>query len=448
MFVKHTLRWIYFHNELFGGSGISSSVLLAAIQKSTEQGDETNDRHYDIDTLRELCGCLISVDIAPHFDEREINRVSLAHYTVQEYLQSPRISTSLAAGFAMDTILIKQDFSRIAMLETLNLNSKIDKYYQNNLAELGNDLENYFDTYCIALAIQSCLKSQEIICGLDELFGLTKQFLDPSAPHFRAIRHILGEIGEFSEVLGDADWPSEHSFLHLHWHSFAFEPDAMILTQILHVFCFNDNLLIKKFLEEGDVNKILSSELEFTKIFWFFSEDNMVRNFEFRGTIIEALALGILKGQENLRLMLEYGAGLFDPSEVLVLFTGSHDHESEDGSCLVEQLLRAGANPNGKTYRTTPLQIAVVLGDYGGVKLLLESGADPNSTGHPEGIVWGEKSYLNQFNNFYGHSPLYLLRNYIRHPIPFLEEVNITPIDMLLSQAGGKEFQNNGAPFD
>ncbi len=83
---------------------------------------------------------------------------------------------------------------------------------------------------------------------------------------------------------------------------------------------------------------------------------------KFEGSVIE-LAAQINRGKKfNFRLLLELGAGSFDPSRILLFFVGSYNHtacHNHVEECLITKLLDLGADPNSNGYRVTPLQIAV-----------------------------------------------------------------------------------------
>jgi hypothetical protein len=71
---------------------------------------------------------------------------------------------------------------------------------------------------------------------------------------------------------------------------------------------------------------------------------------------------------EDFRLLFKIGVGMFeDYSTILVSYVGSHyqfegcllpkKEQSEQSNCIIEQLLRRGADPDGNCSWVTPLQI-------------------------------------------------------------------------------------------
>ena len=118
--VLYTLHWIIHHNELYQGKGIPCAILLQAVSVTVEKfSDSTvgqNVTVYDEETLRELCGCLISItsEWTPNQlgeDDRAIPTVSLAHYTVREYLDLNDFSKSIG----IDLITDQQNWAQIPL---------------------------------------------------------------------------------------------------------------------------------------------------------------------------------------------------------------------------------------------------------------------------------------------------------------------------------------------
>jgi hypothetical protein len=79
---------------LYEGENIPSAIPLQAAQRSTAGlFANQNERLYSYDTLHELCGCLISITE----EEDDYFRLSFAHYTVRQYLDSKRIFEELSS---------------------------------------------------------------------------------------------------------------------------------------------------------------------------------------------------------------------------------------------------------------------------------------------------------------------------------------------------------------
>ncbi len=68
-----------------------------------------------------------------------------------------------------------------------------------------------------------------------------------------------------------------------------------------------------------------------------------------------------------------------------------------------------GADPNARSYPSTPLQIAVLGRDRHGIQTLLEAGADPGATGSNEAKNWEEGTVLGEFSSLQGIKPVDIL---------------------------------------
>ena len=86
-------------------------------QSTARLNGSQNDRFSDIDTLRELCGCFINISLPA-----DILIATLAHYTVREYLDLTRMS-STTASFTTCKKDIKQKFMEITFSEAHNIES-------------------------------------------------------------------------------------------------------------------------------------------------------------------------------------------------------------------------------------------------------------------------------------------------------------------------------------
>ena len=102
-------------NNDFRLKPIPSNILLSVINFRLS-GDEIEDvTFYDRDTLRDYCGCLISLTMHNDMVLKDTERVSLAHYTVKEYLYSDRIIQSPVSFFALSSELVWAELFRMAV---------------------------------------------------------------------------------------------------------------------------------------------------------------------------------------------------------------------------------------------------------------------------------------------------------------------------------------------
>jgi hypothetical protein len=161
---------MYYNNELgiSDNSGIPCTVLLQAIERSIAVHDNfSKSRLYDAEVLRELCGCLINVLV----EEDSRLRVSFAHYTVLEYLESPRVTKGLAADFAVSKDATLPELIKIILCEALHIQP-------NEIWELANSpapkdifkaTEADFNCYSIDSAVLSLLQWPSMISSRSDL---------------------------------------------------------------------------------------------------------------------------------------------------------------------------------------------------------------------------------------------------------------------------------------
>ena len=95
LFVGHALQWIRHFNEHHPGAKIPCTVLLQGVANTMALTAENFDRFYDIDTLKELCGCLIStseVNATNGSGSRRLLAASFDDDHVLESLEAPCVA--------------------------------------------------------------------------------------------------------------------------------------------------------------------------------------------------------------------------------------------------------------------------------------------------------------------------------------------------------------------
>lgn len=418
LFVHHALQWIYYNNELYDGEGIPYAVLLQAVQRSTAGlTADQNERSYDEETLRELCGCLINITLEETKFGRPTAAVSFAHYTVREYLDSTRISKHSTGYVTSCKENLKQNFMEIVLSEAQNVepmelwegDPDPDDTYNIVDAIVGN-----FNVYCVVSGLLSLRKWPGEISQQNSSFALAVDLLDSSRPNFQILSDAADHIETSLETFSDRNWLQENQFWRVKWARFPSDTDAVRLFNMLLLACSSGECLAfaKRLLQGKYSRDLLQTRLNFTLAIYAHDLPKY-KDYIFDGSIIEVFAQLVDDTTEVFKLLLEYGTGLFDPSKLLLLFIGSHHHDPKhacNGYCPVDRLLEFGADPNVKGYQVTPLQIAVVFWDFEGVSRLLKAGADPNDTGDPDGIAWGKGAFMSQFDYLHNASPLHICR--------------------------------------
>ena len=457
--VSHILQWISYHNELHYGQGIPCEVLIQAVGKSTA-GLTTDglERFYDNDTLRELCGCLIKIlpeDRSADFRgyKGTVHAVSFAHYTVRECLDShcstnTVISSTVGQGESRQRIL-EVVLSEVHHIE-LNQRWKIKNAYVDPFG-VFEAINGNLNDYCIVSAILSLYEWPTEMSQQERLCSMVIDLLNPSRPHYETLKHAAAMIDALTsffpvKVKSYHDLIVDKKFWRQHWHADPSNVDAVHLLNLLNLGRGRDKSLplAEKFLQAKDTKDFLQARMRLEKEISSLHEHMDEKSYLFDGSIIEILAQLAISYATPLMLLLDYGAGLFDCSKVLLLYIGSHVHDLKGaGHCPLRKLLELGADPNSRGSRITPLQIAVVSWDLDAVQTLLNAGADPNDIGSSGGTVWEDGTFMSRFNHLDGASALYICRNfeYIGPQImKKYKEMDLGMIEATLLQYGAKEF--------
>lgn len=402
-FVHYALKWICYVNEL-GTSYLSSAVLVQAIVRSLSESTASAwDYFYDEEVLREFCGCLITV--IPECGSHVTHGVSLAHYTVLEFLTSTRILSSSAAFFAMEETT-NLEMTRIAILEALDIHNDelwSCEPYKDKSYGFSDALEKSFTCYCVLLSVRGLRKLSHWLSQRDDLAALMFNLLDPSKPHYEKLKASIHQIDGILNDCVNEDFLFAHQFWDLNWIERPKNTDVVVLLSLLTMKV--DRALVERFLRKISLKEVLQTKFVLN-IETFAGECKFV----FKGSIVQLFANLGNQYPAAISLLLELGIGFFDPSNILLSYIGSHAHENEVDDCPLKQLLQLGAAPNIPGNRVTLLQIAVACHDFQGTKTLLEAGADANDTGDRGGIDWEEGSFLARFNPLHGIRSLHICR--------------------------------------
>jgi len=166
-------------------AGINAKLLVEAVTFDLYGPGKSP---FDIDYLKELCGCLLSVERYVEDDDDEQAEfghdttdadlfVSLAHYTVLEFLTSPHTPNTSVSYFAMSELAVDHEFAMGVLRQALAVDP------EGTGTDWARDREAYCLTLGCALNIHTCLAKAEA----KDLFV---QYIDPSKPHYRRFRGI------------------------------------------------------------------------------------------------------------------------------------------------------------------------------------------------------------------------------------------------------------------
>ena len=420
--VQHVFHWLIYHNDLFG-TNIPLSTLLQAVQQSTVDFlSQDADQLHDFDGLRERCGCLIVVE-----QEEECtgdnnkplyqrSTVSFAHYTVKEYLQSPRISQKKVGFFALAQERIRNQFTGIAIRQALAIQpDKLAGYEKLENDEVIHGLLDLdFKLYCRVSSVLQLNIWPEAISSNSTLMELSEAIFNPKIP--APLKKLLYMADAQDYITTTSDLYVEFQFWSIVWWQ---EPDtdSAAFLAFLLISGFSGSLhLALAFARKHSMLTILTQQLHITKPVWHVVDYEDTGFYNFVGSIPEIVAQWESRQPDTftfiLDLISEHGVTHFDPSTLLLLYIGCHQHQICKESCSLERLLRLGASANGPEGAfVTPLQIAVVCWDLQGVEILLNAGAEPNALGK-NGSRWAPGSLMERFNHLHGVSSLHIIKHF------------------------------------
>lgn len=156
-------------NDEFRPVPISSNILLSVITARLSSDESEDVTFYDRDALRVCCGCLVSLTVS-----KDTEHVSIAHYTVKEYLYSERITNSPDSFFALSRELVWTELLRMVV-------TTIEKFkFQTTPSTLNSEsLDFYFilisGVYVREKDLEKASRSNETLASLiQSLFALRR----------------------------------------------------------------------------------------------------------------------------------------------------------------------------------------------------------------------------------------------------------------------------------
>lgn len=456
LFVQHVLHEI--HKE----ENISCAILLQGVEKSIARLKPAtcqNERFYDHETLWELCGCLISkreknIHYGFNFLEQihtTTSAVSFAHYTVREYLDSPRHLRSLTDYSTEFTEIL---FSEAVSIQPNELWNQDRKFFSDNDFGLrfARVVEADFNVYSVLYALKILRRWPKEAYEQDRLCNMVIDLLNPSEPHFHMLAAIMRTITEATFYFSHPNWQDYWHFWKVEW---IVKPSNLLAAHLLNLLTLRSSFInyslvfAKKFLDQKNDKSFLKARLIFNAETLDSNNFIFPTSASFDGSIIEVFAQTF--SNNSTELLLEYGKDLYDPSKILPLALRAHGHYDRltlsltstcQKGCVIDRLLEHGADPNIAGYKVTPLQISTHFMDGEAVRKLIDAGADPNGTGDSDGIGWGTNSLMRRFNDLDNASPLHICRNYTVED-GFAEEKNndrVKYVESILVQHGAQDF--------
>ena len=457
--VQHAFHWLIHHNELFQ-TNIPLSTLLQAVQHSTRGLLSTDaDELHDFEGLRERCGCLIIIEQEDVVDENKSclfqrSTVSFAHYTVKEYLQSPRISQKMVRFFVLRQNKIQRQFIELALRQALTIRRDALLGYDpvKDPTAIHSLLDSNFALYCGVFSVLQFREEPKAITSHSILMELSETFVNPYRPHYIGLQDLL-EMAKTTFNISPDDWRyADEQFWGMVWEQDSDPDPAIFLNFLIMSGDVETPILALTFAERHSMRNILARQISVSKpVFLPIMEDYDI--YRFAMSVPELVAQCIVSSHHHfnfiLDLIFKHGVAHFDLSNILLLHIGRHMHTMCKKSCPLERLLRFGADANGPEGAfVTPLQIAVVCRDIHGVEMLLNSGAEPNAIGKND-WAWAPDSLMDRFNYLHGMSSLHIINHfdcdYQGFPYDFPVESAAEEIKTRLLEFGAVEVGPTGS---
>jgi hypothetical protein len=444
-FARHALQWICFHQDIYEDNhALSMKILLAGTEISacSETHQETI-FEYDSERLRFTLGSLVNVD--------EENMVFLAHYTVREYLESPRISDSAMRCFQIGQKTTTSLLMRIIFQEAREVQCPEDV---EKICGTSNDLWNTpdaflqdFTVYCTISSMMLMLTMSDAIASDNLLLSLVADFMNPSLDHYYDACRVCRCFQNTAYFFSEHDYIMELPTI----STVSDNDEHVIFSHLLLLSSYQDvPVLAEAFSRGQDITVLAQGHVKFSLYVWieegFHLEDGV---YDFNGQLLEVMAQLSPRFGDAFTWLLDQSNTATD-SLLLSAINHHHivSHSGTDGrsGCAIKKILDRGADPNGTRNSITPLQIAAAKRDVEGVRELLEAGADANATGDRNGLCFEAISVLGWCNELQSLSPLYICRNF-RPPSNRLSKdteknmkLRIPLVEALLLQYGAEEY--------
>ena len=446
-FARHALRWVCFHQDLYGDAPqMSLPLLLITTERSTclEYPDEIN-LVYDEQRLRDMLGCLITVE--------EDRSVRLAHYTVEEYLRSSSASESVVGPFKNKHEAITFDYMQIVLQEaqTFRWSGETETVLHNHDTANSSDISfQNFALYCVSTGLWLLQTREEIIASNECLLALAVDLVSPDSAHVGDFARTIdtffdGEIST-SYLIGDRYLPI--------WKTVPDCIDAGILLFFL-TKCQHQNAgaLAHMFIEGKNIDFIATSHVSFQWLPGEWVDKDCTRGFAYDGSLLEVMAQMSWLYLRPFMWLLNQCCSAVNTGVLLAVVAVHYCTYLPEyyKDCALKKLLWVGCNVNAADYAATPLQIAAATCDSTAVAELLEAGAAANMIGNQNGVLFKTNSILAWANELRGSSPLYICRKFktprrIPGPLSLRTSDELQGkrlrIEALLLEHGAEEFHS------
>jgi hypothetical protein len=376
-------------------TGIDADLLVSAVSYDLAQAQpECGTLFYDCDDLRELCGCLITfsqevrvvskagteksetlvndetkdeIKVRPDLEPvaGHSNLVSLAHYTVLEFLASSLIHKTAVSQFALDKATIFNEFALSCIKQTLSANPEGQ----------ATDWERDREAYCLTLVCALGLRFDYFANRFD-IQDLLIRYYDLTSAHLARLPAIQRRI---IECRGRSRYYMLGRVPLLRAATYLLTESQVHAATMLNLLCASQFDLVPQFMKGKNSMQLLEARISI--------EANGLNTV---GTVPEILSQSHNYARGLIWVLSNYGA-FVDATRLLMSCIGIHlgsncKHRNiEYPFCTLYWLLNLKANSNGPGFKVTPLQLAAYHRDYHAAVMLLNNGADPNALGDADG---------------------------------------------------------------
>ncbi|KAI0881879.1 uncharacterized protein GGS22DRAFT_191602 [Annulohypoxylon maeteangense] len=364
----------------------SADVLVQASLHNVRHGAM---HMYDVRALEGILGCLIKVTplrVKPqHIFKREddglcLQKVNIAHYTVREFLFAPSKDGDDKPRPAGEFALTDLD---IRMLEMQVVFNGLQQWGRNRPANQRNP--SRYEEHCLEMSDWALRGDRRnLIVRFQSVFDSVVPCLRPDAEHVKSLRSerlrkrftkwrklcAFGEYEDGTRRRVRHETSTLASLVLLRWPEFA-----------------------QKLLRGAGWERLTPErkQMVWTDEFTIDAgiDDSLPPTFE-KGEPVSLLRLCVSwKRLEFLEIFIEAGANFVnEPNIVFVALEHPYSEDGDDGQMtgqLLKMILESGADPNPPGFLYTPLQDAVHRLEEGWVQSLLLECRDANAIGDPNG---------------------------------------------------------------
>lgn len=329
--------------------------------------------------LEKILGCLITVTPLNRGPESIYNRstedpdakknVSVAHYTVKEYL----FDKSTAAGTVKDFALSTESIQNLELQVIFSGLRQFGIY-----RKVREKLPTPYEEYCLKMTDRALKERRDLILRNKTVWKAVFDCLRWDSAHH------LQDSGAFPNMKSRAEFPN--------WTKTSpFEPKKECKVSQTSV------LVSLVLLQWPELAKVYLEDLsEATKREVWRDSFELAKNFKVEGTNPTSLIQLCVTRRDVafLQVLIDSKADFSREKDLVMdLFYHAYGHKSlddQDGgaktSKILKMLLDRGVRPEAPGYIFTPLQFAVSNLEDRWVRDLLFEGADPNATGTRNGV--------------------------------------------------------------